>query len=464
MIFASSVFLYYFLPLFLVVYYLSPSSFKSYAIALFSYVFYGWWRPDFVILMLVSTVVDYSCGRGIMRDRASGTRGKRWVAASAITNLTLLGYFKYANFGIDSFNHIFRYFGISPIAWPEIVLPIGISFYTFQTMSYTIDVYRGTSPPVRNFRDFMCYVALFPQLIAGPIVRYNSVADQLHERNHTLAKFYRGVLFFQIGFAKKVLIADTIAPIADRAFELVTLSTLDSWVGVFAFAIQLFFDFSGYSDMAIGLGLMMGFRFPINFNKPYRAVSITDIWRRWHITLSAFLRDYLYISLGGNRKGAIRIYFNLTVTMVLCGLWHGAAWTYAVFGLYHGALLILERQLGKKAPYARAPIPIQILLTFILWLFGLAIFKCPTVSSGFAYIGRMLGLTSNGLAGASLVIRPAHAVAGIIGASIVWLAPASHEMVPRARLPVIVLLQVLFMWALVHLHYQDHVPFIYYQF
>jgi alginate O-acetyltransferase complex protein AlgI len=464
MIFASGVFLYYFLPLFLLLYYLSPRDFRSYVIAFASYVFYGWWRPDFVLLMLVSTVVDYSCGKQIVKGREKGHSGRRWVVVSAVVNLSLLGYFKYANFGIDSINHVLDLFEITRISWPKIVLPIGISFYTFQTMSYTIDVYRGTSPPVRNLRDFMCYVALFPQLIAGPIVRYNTIADQLHSRTHTLGKFYQGVLFFQIGFAKKVLIADTLAPIAEDAFRIVELSTFDSWIGVLAFAFQLFFDFSGYSDMAIGLGLMMGFRFPINFNKPYRAISITDIWQRWHISLSAFLRDYLYIPLGGNKKGPVRTYFNLIVTMLLCGLWHGAAWSYVMFGVYQGFWLILERQIGKKALYAKAPRIVQVALTFVIWLFGLAIFMCPTVRSGFAYVGTMAGFHLYSPSSISLIVKPIHISVGAIAAALVWFAPASHEVVPKARLTFALALQVLFLLALVHLHYQDHIPFIYYQF
>ncbi|HRV82138.1 MAG TPA: MBOAT family O-acyltransferase, partial [Planctomycetota bacterium] len=303
MVFASGIFLYFFLPLFLGLYYTCPKRWRSTIIAVASYVFYGWWRPDFVLLMWLSTVVDYTAGQRITRLRERGERGKAWLYLSLVTNLGLLGYFKYFNFGVDTLNAIFAPFGGPSLHFATVVLPVGISFYTFQTLSYTIDVYRGSAAPVKSFQDFMCYVSLFPQLVAGPIVRYNTLADQLHDRSHTRSKFYRGMLAFQAGMVKKILVADILGELADAAFAGDGLTAGHSWLGALAYTFQIYFDFSGYSDMAIGLGLMIGFQFPVNFDQPYRSISITDFWRRWHISLSSFLRDYLYIPLGGNRKG-----------------------------------------------------------------------------------------------------------------------------------------------------------------
>ncbi len=461
MVFSSAIFLYFFLPLFLGAYYLCPKSLKSLVIALGSYVFYGWWRPDFVFLMLFSTVLDYYCGKAIASEQEKGGKGKRWLWLSMVANLGLLGYFKYANFGIETANAILERFGFETISWTKIILPVGISFYTFQTMSYTIDVYRRAAKPVSRFRDFMCYVALFPQLVAGPIVRYNSIAEQLRERRHTFAKFFQGVLLFQIGFSKKLLIADVIGNFADQAFAGHQLSALDSWAGILAYAFQIYFDFSGYSDMAIGLGLMLGFRFPVNFDAPYRSASITEFWRRWHISLSSWLRDYLYIPLGGNRRGPIRTYVNLALTMLLGGLWHGASWTFIAWGGYQGFWLIVERLMGKDSFYRRAPRLIRIALTFVLVLIGWVFFRSPDIQSALHYFAMMFGQVE---IGPPLDLRPIHLLALIVGAVVIWTLPTSQRLAARAS-PVVALgMQPVFLVAILHLHYQSHVPFLYYQF
>ncbi|MCP4902703.1 MAG: MBOAT family protein [bacterium] len=463
MVFASTIFLFYFLPLFLVIYYLAPRRARSLIIALASYLFYGWWRPDFVILMLISTVVDFACGKSIVRDQDCGKTGRVWVVVSATVNLGLLAYFKYANFGIDTLNAALAPFQLGSLEWAEVVLPVGISFYTFQTLSYTIDVYRGTSQPVRGFTDFMCYVAMFPQLVAGPIVRYNTIAEQLHSRTHTGGKFYRGVLAFQAGLAKKVLIADMLAPVADRAFSMPELGLFDAWVGILAYTFQIYFDFSGYSDMAIGLGLMMGFRLPINFNRPYHAISITDFWRRWHISLSAFLRDYLYVPLGGNRKGPIRTYVNLAATMLLGGLWHGANWTFIAWGAYQGFWLIVERLGGKRPFYSRVPQSVQIGLTFIVVIFGWVLFRAESITHAVSYAGSMLGVHGVEM-GTALVVEPLHIVAAVTAAVIVWGFPTTQTLVTRAAPQFAVAIQGAFLLALAQTHYADHVPFLYFQF
>ncbi|MFT4539797.1 MAG: alginate O-acetyltransferase complex protein AlgI [Planctomycetota bacterium] len=462
MVFASSIFLYYFLPIFLALYYLSPKGVKSYTLAFASYLFYGWWRPDFVILMLVSTLVDYTAGRRITAARAKGEKGKAWLLLSVFVNLGLLAYFKYANFGIDTLNTVFQSFGADPMEWPKVVLPVGISFYTFQTLSYTIDVYRGNAAPVRHFRDFMCYVAMFPQLVAGPIVRYNTIAEQLHDRTHTFAKFFQGVLAFQLGLAKKVLIADQLGPLADYAFGAESLSIADAWLGVLAYTFQIYFDFSGYSDMAIGLGLMMGFRFPINFNSPYRSISITDFWRRWHISLSSFLRDYLYIALGGNRGSKQRTYVNLSLTMLLGGLWHGAAWTFIVWGAYQGLWLVFERLIGKRSFYSATPVPVQIALTFLLAMIGWVFFRATDMEAAGSMFRSMAALGEP--ATFSLLIRPIHWIVFSVAVGVIWFAPTTQCIVPKPSIGMTLAIQVFFILCLLQLHLADNVPFLYFQF
>lgn len=474
MLFASGLFLYYFLPLFLALYYLSPKRSRTLVLALASYVFYGWWRPDFVVLMWISTVVDFTCGKRIEKARnESGSEhdpriraGKPWLVLSLCLNLGLLAYFKYANFGVETLNELLAQLGWHQVSWTRVVLPVGISFYTFQTLSYTVDVYRGSAPPVRSFRDFACYVAMFPQLVAGPIVRYNTVAEQLHSRSHTPSKFYAGILFFQAGLAKKVLLADIVGSVADDAFTSTAgvLSSLDAWMGTIAYTLQIYFDFSGYSDMAIGLGLMLGFRLPINFNSPYRSVDITDFWRRWHISLSAFLRDYLYIPLGGNRKGPIRTYVNLVATMLLGGLWHGAAWTFIAWGAYQGFWLIAERRLGRRGFWGFAPKPFKVLLTSVAVLVGWVLFRADNMTDALHIIESLAGVTHDSGPARLVLARPIHFITGAVGLSLVWFAPTTQDLVKRLPIFWVLALQFFFLWALVHLHFEDHVPFLYFQF
>ena len=463
MVFTSSIFLYAFLPAFLLLYALSPRKLKSLTLTLASYVFYGWWRPDFVLLMLFSSLLDYHLGHRIEADRNQGYGiGRRWLVLSLTANLGLLGYFKYANFGIDSFRALAVGLGFdATFEWAEVVLPVGISFYTFQTMSYTIDVYRRRAHVVNRLIDFMCYVAMFPQLIAGPIVRYSVVEKELRSRRHTLQGFYQGLLFFQIGFAKKILIADVVARIADAAFAEPEPFAGLAWLGVVAYAFQIYFDFSGYSDMAIGIGLMLGFHFPVNFNSPYHSLSITEFWRRWHISLSSWLRDYLYVSLGGNRKGRLRTYTNLSLTMLLGGLWHGASWNFLAWGGYQGFWLVLERLFGKRSLYGGSPRILQMAFTFVIVLFGWVLFRASDLPHAVDYMGSMLGL--RGERGA-LPVPTLSLIGLVIAAVVTWAAPNSQRLIGRANPLFILVLQVLFLLALMHLHYQDDVPFLYFRF
>lgn len=462
MIFASGAFLYWFLPAFLAIYYVSPRAVRSFVIAAASYVFYGWWRPDFVALMLISTVVDFACGRWIVAARSGGRAGagKPWLLLSVVVNLGLLGYFKYANFGIESMNAILLACGADGVTWTKVVLPVGISFYTFQTMSYTIDVYRGTAPAVGRFRDFMCYVAMFPQLVAGPIVRYHDIASQLRSREHSWARFYQGVLLFQCGLVKKVLIGDVLDPVAEAAFDGATPQTLDAWLGISAYTLQIYFDFSGYSDMAIGLGLMLGFRLPVNFDGPYRSKSITEFWRRWHISLSSWLRDYLYVPLGGNRKGPIRTYVNLALTMLLGGFWHGANWTFIAWGAWHGLWLIIERAKGRAAIWSGLPGPLALVPCLLVVMAGWVWFRAPDLDAALLYFGVLFG---DGGEPAVFLTR-LQVTAMVAGVLIVFLFRTSQVQSARDRLGWVVAIQILFLITVLQLHTQDHVPFLYFQF
>jgi len=403
MVFSSNVFLFLFLPLFLAAYYLCPPRWRAAVIVAGSYAFYAWWRADFVLLFAAVTAWNYAAGRRIAAHGARTAGARRWLVAGVAGDLAVLGWFKYANFGVASFNALVESAGLAPFAWSAVILPIGISFYVFQCISYVADVYRGDAAPARTALDFAAFIALFPQLIAGPVLRYKDLEPQLHGRTHTVDKFAEGATRFMQGFVKKVFIADSIAPLATAGFALENPTTADAWVTVLAYAAQLYFDFSGYSDMAIGLGLMMGFRFVENFDQPYLAQSITEFWRRWHMSLSAWLRDYLYIALGGNRGATLKTYRNLLLTMLLGGLWHGANWTFVIWGAWHGAILALERALGVKAPAGIEPArfrPHRWALTFLLVVLGWVMFRADSVGGAMALYAAMFRFDAAGLSDA----------------------------------------------------------------
>ena len=467
MVFSSQLFLFYFLPLALALYYAAPNRLRPLVLTLLSYVFYGWANPLFIALIFASTTIDYFCG--LVAARPQGPR--RWaLVVSIAANLSLLGFFKYANFAAANFDALVGALGLS--AWQldlglRIALPLGISFYTFQSMSYTIDVYRRRVRPQRNFVDFACYISLFPQLVAGPIVRYVEIADQLVQRSHTLSKFARGAALVSLGLGKKVLLANPCGKIADTAFAAGSIGCLDAWLGTLAYAFQIYFDFSGYSDMAIGLGLMLGFVLPKNFDAPYRAESITQFWQRWHLSLSHWLRDYLYIPLGGNRKGAGRTYVNVALVMLLGGLWHGAAWNFVVWGGLHGALLALERARGRRSPYGALPRPVRVGLTFVLLLFTWVFFRAADLPSALRYCGSMLGLgqaqAEAGLLG-GLLYQPYYLGTLAVAALVVWAGVPAWDWTRRITAAKAGLV-VLVLWpALGALLVQDYNPFIYFIF
>ena len=393
MLFSSPIFLFLFLPTTLLLYYLAPKRFKNVILLFLSLAFYTWGEKELVALILLSTLIDYSSGLII----SNGYR-KTGLALSIVFNLSLLFYFKYSSFIFNNLSNILEALNISNSfanTFNSVVLPIGISFYTFQTMSYTIDVYRGNVKATKNLINFATYVTLFPQLIAGPIVRYAQIENELKNRKTSINLFADGVERFIIGLAKKMIIANNCAFIADAAFNIPSneSSALIAWLGVIAYSFQIYFDFSGYSDMAIGLGKMFGFNFPENFNYPYISKSIREFWRRWHITLSNWFKDYLYISLGGNRKGNTRTYLNLLIVFLLTGLWHGASWNFIIWGLFHGCFLVLER-IGFSRVLKRTPKYISHIYTLLVIIFGWVFFRSNSFSEAINYIKTMFSFNS----------------------------------------------------------------------
>ncbi|HUR41955.1 MAG TPA: MBOAT family protein [Verrucomicrobiae bacterium] len=404
MVFSSNVFLFLFLPLFLAGYYLCPDRHRSWLITGASYAFYAWWRVDFLFLFVAMTAWNYWVGQAIYARGVRTAAARKWLIVGVGVDLAILGCFKYANFGVASFNTLVTGVGFEAFSWSAILLPIGISFYTFEAISYIADVYRGDCEPVRKPIDFACFLAMFPHLIAGPVFRYKDLHEQFHQRTHTLDKFAEGSTRFMQGFIKKVFIADSIAPLVAEGFALADPTTADAWLTTLAYTAQLYFDFSGYTDMAIGLGLMMGFRFVENFNQPYISQSITEFWRRWHMSLSAWLRDYLYIALGGNRGGVAKTYRNLFLTMLLGGLWHGANWTFVIWGAWHGAILSIERRLGVQGNPSGFN-PARMLLTLMFVMLGWVMFRAETVAGAmtiYAALFRFDGLGLSELYGAGI--------------------------------------------------------------
>lgn len=471
MVFSSHIFLFYFLPLALLCYYCTPRRGKNIILTGISYIFYGWSNPLFTLLMLFSTVVDYCCGLIIgtaskdLRQRRKGA-----LTVSICSNLLLLGFFKYTGFALESYNQLFSMIGggnFDAVPVLTFLLPLGISFYTFQSMSYTIDVYRGEADHITNFLDFACFVSMFPQLVAGPIIRFQEIADQLAVRRHSFEKFSRGVAFFSLGMAKKVLLANSCGKIADITFSAGAVHWLDGWFGVTAYAFQIYFDFSGYSDMAIGLGLMFGFVFAKNFDSPYLSESISEFWRRWHISLSTWLRNYLYIPLGGNRKGVGRTAINLAIVMLLGGLWHGASWNFVIWGGLHGVLLGAERMYGKRPIYFRLPRVIRILITFVLVLVAWVFFRAETLAGALSYLGSMFGLVAvpeTSLLLDGLLYTPYHLVAMAVAAFVVWRMPQTWDWTRKLSFVKVCGIGAILFMSVAVLSMQSYNPFIYFNF
>ncbi|MBL4585772.1 MAG: MBOAT family protein [Flavobacteriales bacterium] len=392
MVFSSTLFLTVFFPIFLLLYILAPTKAKNWTALLGSTIFYAWGAPLFVFVVFATMLADF----WLVGQLAKSRNRKLFVAISVFINVGLLAYFKYSNFFIENVNGVLSRLSVEQMEWTTVVLPIGISFFTFQKLSYTLDVYKGKHAALKDFSNYALYIILFPQLIAGPIVRFNEIADQLIDRSahenidNRLLGFFR----FCIGLAKKVLVANVVGEVADSSFSITgdELSFSWAWIGIVAYTFQIYFDFSGYSDMAIGLGRMMGFVFPENFNNPYTSRSITEFWQRWHMTLSRWMKDYLYIPLGGNRKGVYRTYFNLWAVFLISGLWHGASWTFVIWGAYHGFFLVMERLfLGRfYTTIGRLP---STLITFLLAMFGWVIFRADSTTHALSYFSALFSFS-----------------------------------------------------------------------
>jgi alginate O-acetyltransferase complex protein AlgI len=394
MVFSSIVFLLYFLPALLILYFLIQKRWQNIVLLVASIFFYSWGAPRFIFVILGTTLIDFFLVH-LMWQSQSRLKRRTLLTLSVSINLGLLFYFKYSNFFLRNLDDVLSQLHLHTFAtgWTVLVLPLGISFYTFETITYVVDVYRGVHKPLTKFWDYQLYIILFPKLIAGPIIRYHELADQITDRsaNDTIDNRLIGFYRFAIGLGKKVLIANSIGHIADDVFGLNSYAVLDTytaWIGVLAYTFQIYFDFSGYSDMALGLGQMLGFKFPENFNNPYISQSITEFWRRWHMSLGRWMKNYLYIPLGGNRAGKFRLYFNLWLVFLVSGLWHGASWNFVIWGAYHGFFLVMERAFLLKF-YSKIGKNLSIIINFIIVMIGWVFFRINTTDGAFVYIRRM---------------------------------------------------------------------------
>jgi alginate O-acetyltransferase complex protein AlgI len=387
MVFSGITYLVYFLPVFILLYHLVPHKFKNAVILVGSIFFYSWGGPKFIFVILGTTFLDFLLVSAMQNQKTQGAK-RAYLIVSLCLNLGLLFYFKYCNFFIENINALLG----TEVSWIKVALPIGISFYTFESLTYVVDVYRGIHKPLKNVWHYQTYILLFPKLIAGPIVRYHDIADQItnREKNYTTEIKLSGFLIFCLGLAKKAVLANTLGMQADAVFKLEAdqIDTATAWVGALAYTFQIYFDFSGYSDMAIGLGKIMGFKLPENFNNPYTSASITEFWRRWHITLGTWMKNYLYIPLGGNQVSNAKLYRNLIIVFLLSGLWHGASWNFVLWGAYHGLFLVLERLfLGnifqKLGKFVSVPI------TFIIVITGWVLFRNEDLNYGLHVIKQM---------------------------------------------------------------------------
>ena len=467
MVFSSVLFLFYYFPVVLLIHYLSPVKWRNAVLLVFNLIFYGWGEPIYILLMVFTIVVDYADGLLVGRFKAQGRDGaaRIAVAAAIVINLALLFFFKYWDFIAGSLAAV----GLNFMPALGLRLPIGISFYTFQTMTYPVDVYRGDARPQRSLVRFGTFVTLFPQLIAGPILKYKELADQVDERSWSVEQFASGVQVFVVGLAKKVLLANNIGMLWEsyKAMDPSQLTVAGAWLGVLAFALQIYFDFSGYSDMAVGMGRMLGFEFLCNFDYPYISKSITEFWRRWHISLGSWFREYVYIPMGGNRVGRLRLCFNLMVVWGLTGLWHGASWNFLLWGLYFGVLIMAEKLwLGRLV--ASWPRAVQHIYTLFLVLVSWAIFALEDFGHMGQYLAAMFGFAGGGLAdpafGYYLRSYLPTLCAGILAATPLF-AGLWHKLPKKAGmvlLPLLVLAGLLVSTA--YLVDATYNPFLYFRF
>ena len=464
MVFSSFVFLLAFLPIVLLLYYLCPARLRNLVLLVFSLVFYAWGEPVYVLIMLFSIVFDYANGRLIEHFKNKNCPGKAKAAliVDLCGNLAILGFFKYTDFVIGSINSITGA-GLSLL---HIALPIGISFYTFQTMSYTIDVYRGEVAAQKNILTFATYVTLFPQLIAGPIVQYKTVEKELMHRKVTLEDFSEGAFRFSVGLAKKVLLANQIGSLWDSISQLNHMSVATAWLGAIAYSFQIYFDFSGYSDMAIGLGRMFGFYFLENFNFPYMSKTITEFWRRWHISLGSWFRDYIYIPLGGNRVSTLKHIRNILVVWALTGLWHGASWNFVLWGVYYGLFLLLEKFVLQKY-LKKIPSWLCTVYTMLVVMIGWVFFSQTDFGALGHYLGTMFGIGASGFIDkTALYYLKTGFILLLI--SILMCRPAPYQyfkrLVRRRPVAAVIINLILFALSIAYMVYNSYTPFLYAKF
>ncbi|MGA2262277.1 MAG: MBOAT family O-acyltransferase [Acidobacteriota bacterium] len=492
---SAQIFLFYFLPLTLAIHWLAPQRHRNLVLLLASLVFYAWSNPYFVGLILFTVTVDFICGlvmTGALGRNRSGEvpllaadqpRSRLQRAAllvSLISDLSLLGFFKYFNFGVENLNAVLSLFGLDALRLGHgfhVILPLGISFYTFKSMTCSIDIYYGRARGTRSFIDYACFVTLFPQLAAGPIMRWVQAEPQMRARKVTLERFGHGVIFFSLGLAKKVLFANPCGTIADTVFAAGSLDALSAWVGALAFTFQIYFDFSGYSDMAVGVGHMLGFDFPLNFNAPYRSHSITEFWRRWHMTLSLWFRDYLFLpvayasgrrlerfQLTARREDLASYAAGAMVTMLLCGLWHGAAWTFIVWGGLLGAALVVERAIGKTSWYRRTPRAVKIVITFVLITLGWVVFRSDSLGAAGHYLESMIGLgggTSQAKLVSAILFRPYYLLTLAAAGMVVWQGRTTQTFAAVLTPLRATIALAVFVLALMVMFQQSFSPFLY---
>ncbi|TAH42838.1 MAG: MBOAT family protein [Bacteroidetes bacterium] len=474
MVFSSSIFLFVFLPIVLSIYFIAPQKYKNAILLLSSIFFYSWGAPKFIFVILLTTFLDFFLVRKLYDSESKLSRQVLLILSLSL-NLGLLFYFKYSNFFIENINFFLKGFGIHEIGWVKLVLPIGISFYTFESLTYVIDVYRRVHAPLKNFWEYQLYIILFPKLIAGPIIRYHDIADQIKDRQSRETTEYRinGLFRFIIGLAKKILIANVLGEFADKAFALPIdqVNSSVAWLGMLCYTFQIYFDFSGYSDMAIGLAMMFGFKFPENFNNPYISQSITEFWRRWHITLGAWMKNYLYIPLGGNKvKSQYRLYTNLWIVFLASGLWHGASWNFVIWGAYHGFFLVLERMFLLKV-YSKIGKAASIFVCFLIVNIGWVYFRAESLSTANQILAKLFSFDFN-----PLPIRFDQKMLGVLICAIIavflWAFKRNEEfqetilktITPKWLAIKLVTYVILFVVCSSYIVASDFNPFIYFRF
>lgn len=468
MLFSSMTFLFVFMPLVMAVYFLSKKEIRNYVLLIASIIFYAWGEPRYLAIMIITILVNYA--GAILLDKHYSSRQRLWIVSLTIVlDLSFLFYFKYFNFVVDNINGVWA----TDFQLLDVIMPIGISFYTFQAMSYLIDVYRKEVPAQKDVYKLALYIVLFPQLVAGPIVKYHDVCEQIDNRTIEFKNVIIGFKRFITGLAKKVLIANTLAEVVDKIFAQApeNLTTGVSWLGAVAYCLQLYYDFSGYSDMAIGLGLMFGFRFLENFNYPYISKSITEFWRRWHISLATWFKLYLYIPLGGNRKGAVRTYWNLFAVFLVTGIWHGAAWSYVAWGIWNGIFIVIERFFGLDKDkndrwYVSAA---KHVYAFFAIVWGMIIFRAESLSYAYEYICRMLHIdVTKHLPDYDYGVNNKFAIMLIVG--LICAMPVCQNLIyikyehKVQRTLVNIWLFLLFFWSTISLAASTYNPFIYFRF